>query len=1296
MKAGPRPCNVRYLLLAAVLGVTNILAACARNSQETHASSDPDRSFWSLVDPVSGDFARDAPLPPRSPEGLPDRSSAAEFPAFEKRPQDALPAHHFDTSVPAQTQLRKPGGTGVVAGQPTTFQRGRDERSLLDEDGSGSHLDEDPEQDSAEAAASCSNSCIGLARDGYCDDGRAGAHSALCACGTDCDDCGGPRNCTATAEPCVTNGEHGDADAGTPCHFYDGFRECAEYGGEHGAHGYCATSRGYMAQWGSCAAACDALREPEAAARNVSDGVTVNGSVANVNVTSALSSSSSFEDLYALIKDFAGVMTVVLHTDVVVGPEALPVVHRSLVLMGQCGEEGEAGLCGINGSGHARLLELAEGGLQLRLERLALRGGAALNQNGGALLVGTGSAALLQDCILEHNAARSGRCENSCAQETEGSCDDGGTGAWPGSSVFCPDDSDCSSEGYASSLTNPSGDRAYCPLGTDCKDCGLRYEGGHGGAVYAARDTLLSLQRSLDTAVHGNLASSATAAAGDGLEVGCADNTSYRWVYGGASYNCEEAVLALQYDLLLNMTHGMPPRGCADLAQLANQSFGVDNTVFTDAMQMELVESCPLACGVCPTRYGCSDTCIHARNGNCDDGGTHAEFGLPYQYCELGTDCSDCSQDVAYGGGVYLEGEARLTAVAGNIHSNAVLGHGGGLYGGERAAVRLEQGSVVKGNVGSGSGAGVHLGVTGGHLALDGESGIMHNTAGMDGGGVYVAEGGSLEVAERARIANNTAGGDGGGLWLGAEGAAWLQGGCVVEGNSATSGLGGGLYTDRGAGVVVDAGVVRGNTARRGGALANLGSNVTLRNATGILWNTALESGGGVLALEATAVLLEASLLSGNTAVEENGGGVYAGPGTALRLVQGVELSNNSAGGDGAGMYLSEASVDMEEASSSTNGVAGGSGGGLFAGEGCHVAIRGGSHVTGNQAGKHGGGMHLTDSTDASSSSLLLEGSSVASNTAARDGGGVWAGSLSAVEVRRGAQIVDNSAAGDGGGLRVAHTAVLSDANVTGNVAEGAAGGVCGAEGSRVDVVASVVNRNRAMRGDGGGLEVQGELHLEASVVEGNAAPFGSGGGAYAAGQVVQLLGARLTENHAGGGGGGIYVAQSAALSVNGTVVTDNSCEGSGGGVHGTHVAISGGHVAANTAGGSGGGIAVAKYGRLAVEGASSVETNYAGQGGGLYCAEQTATWLTEGSAVMRNTAYQWGGGISVAGSAARINASTLAVSGSEVSLNLALRYSGGGIAASNFNNITCVDTLFYNNTALVRSSTAPPSFPPR
>ena len=39
-----------------------------------------------------------------------------------------------------------------------------------------------------------------------------------------------------------------------------------------------------------------------------------------------------------------------------------------------------------------------------------------------------------------------------------------------------------------------------------------------------------------------------------------------------------------------------------------------------------------------PATPGCSNTCVHANDGECDDGGP----GAMYQDCELGTDCADC------------------------------------------------------------------------------------------------------------------------------------------------------------------------------------------------------------------------------------------------------------------------------------------------------------------------------------------------------------------------------------------------------------------------------------------------------------------------------------------------------------------------------------------------------------------------------------------------------------------------------------------------------------------------------
>jgi hypothetical protein len=43
-------------------------------------------------------------------------------------------------------------------------------------------------------------------------------------------------------------------------------------------------------------------------------------------------------------------------------------------------------------------------------------------------------------------------------------------------------------------------------------------------------------------------------------------------------------------------------------------------------------------CGPRPPIPGCSNTCPHANDGECDDGGPNSLYSI----CELGTDCADC------------------------------------------------------------------------------------------------------------------------------------------------------------------------------------------------------------------------------------------------------------------------------------------------------------------------------------------------------------------------------------------------------------------------------------------------------------------------------------------------------------------------------------------------------------------------------------------------------------------------------------------------------------------------------
>jgi predicted outer membrane repeat protein len=157
-----------------------------------------------------------------------------------------------------------------------------------------------------------------------------------------------------------------------------------------------------------------------------------------------------------------------------------------------------------------------------------------------------------------------------------------------------------------------------------------------------------------------------------------------------------------------------------------------------------------------------------------------------------------------FGGGVALEsGQINASTISNNTAST----DGGGLWG---ISAVVTNGSVIAGNQAtSGNGGGI---LFSGTVTVDGGSQIGQagtpNTAGGDGGGVYLNAGATVINLTTASISNNSAT-NGGGIAVFATGTVNINVSGVVQNNSATT-TGGGIFIP--SGTLNNNGTVSGNT----------------------------------------------------------------------------------------------------------------------------------------------------------------------------------------------------------------------------------------------------------------------------------------------------------------------------------------------------------------------------------------------------------------------------------------------------------------------------------------------------
>ncbi|MGZ0170505.1 MAG: beta strand repeat-containing protein, partial [Planctomycetales bacterium] len=331
--------------------------------------------------------------------------------------------------------------------------------------------------------------------------------------------------------------------------------------------------------------------------------------------------------------------------------------------------------------------------------------------------------------------------------------------------------------------------------------------------------------------------------------------------------------------------------------------------------------------------------------------------------------------------------------------------------------------------------------------------------------------------------------------------------------------------------------------------------------------------------------------------------------------------------------------------------------------DGGTVAITGSSIVS-NAATTDGGGVY-NDRT----ATLNVVGSTLVSNTAGRDGGGIYNNDSATASITD-ATLNANTAVRNGGGLfnEIVATANLGNTRFSANTAADG-GGIYNEDGQVVISGGSLIAN--VSSDSGGGLHATSSAvtTIDGTSVSGNRA--GGDGGAFINEGTLTISNATVASNTSDGDGAAI--ANSSTLTIDTTVFLANAAVGSGGAIYNDSVGnltLAGTTISNNTAGVDGGGIANTSSGRLTF-GTSTLDANVAGaRGGGLFHSSAVTAAITE-STISNNSAAN-GGGIGAVGSIQMTNST---VSGNSATAN------GGGInngADSTYLNVTIV-----NNTAV-------------
>ncbi len=306
---------------------------------------------------------------------------------------------------------------------------------------------------------------------------------------------------------------------------------------------------------------------------------------------------------------------------------------------------------------------------------------------------------------------------------------------------------------------------------------------------------------------------------------------------------------------------------------------------------------------------------------NCKGSGTITHSAGVYgRGVRLG-DSSSTGDFIMYGG------EISGNRIDISAHS-AAAGDGAGvesqqsdftMYGG-----KITNNHVIKGSSNEGGGVNMH---TGGTFTMYGGE-ISGNACSDTGGGVISA--GTYLKLYGGTISNNTADKRGGGVFTNM--TLTISDGITITGNKSEQG--GGIYTyDED--ITINGGNITGNTATYGGGVYHIGDyrtcdTLTISGSATITGNTATDGGG---------VYVESGK---NTSTWNKGQG-------ALQI-NGGSITNNTATGNGGGVYINERGLLTITGGNVTDNTATVNGGGVyFKGESKKFNISGNINVTGNK-----------------------------------------------------------------------------------------------------------------------------------------------------------------------------------------------------------------------------------------------------------------------------------------------------------------------------------------------------------
>ncbi len=420
------------------------------------------------------------------------------------------------------------------------------------------------------------------------------------------------------------------------------------------------------------------------------------------------------------------------------------------------------------------------------------------------------------------------------------------------------------------------------------------------------------------------------------------------------------------------------------------------------------------------------------------------------------------------------------------------------------------------------------------------------------------------------------------------------------------------------------------NSAISGGGIAANGGTVQLNNSD-VVANTATDMGGGIHAVNSS-VTLSNSVFVGETAPccqsAVSGGGIYASGGQISLVGANNVVMNNTATGNGGGIYLADGATLNVTGSRVGYDSSAGVGNDATLGAGMYVinsTVNFSGQIINNIATNSGGGVY-------SDNSIIAMTNTTIGGTGANQHNQIGATGLNGA----GLYLFNNTRA------TMDQTTVIS--NTLSNPNTGYAGGMYVRAGSIITMTNSSIQQHNlpsAFDGRGAGMYLyDGTATLiNTQVISNTTKNLGGGLRMFGTSTLNLLSGSSLVNNKAFGGvGGAVAATNTAKILVKDSFVKNNTASSHGGAFYldsGTLDFEGFWDVRFNSAGGNGGAVAVSGSGDVDFRatngpGASLLAVNHAnGHGGGLHIANTDAVTLhaTSGYPIFFNTNSAGGNG---------------------------------------------------------------------